>query len=706
MRHNTRKQFLALIVCVLLLVCSIGITVAEGEPELWVGGVQVTEANASDIFGDGKVSFDASTNTLTFAANNPSLSGLHNGALIDAVGMDTLNIAAPNGLTLRSSTATKGISVESGALTINGKINAMIDTEDLDAVIWAKNGLTATGNLDLDGSDGMNYHGTGIVCPDGPVSIAGDVFAATENGINCSGSVTVTGDAIFFVDTWADNTASIRTSGSVDVGTLSFSGNSHYVIYADGDILVRGATEIANGFPIGGRGIYSSNGKIECRSNVSIDDTTNKTDIFLYAGGEAGILIEGNASLSSGRIVEVPAAFTAPNGPITVNGDLSIKCGGLTAVLAKGDITVAGNATVKNQLSQTTTKPYNGKAISSTAGSISVTGDLTSNSSDSCVYAYNSISVGGNLTAGVSLLQIRDYILKAENGAVNIDGKLVTTGVAQNVVYGKTGITVGEVAVNEVFRDEMDPTGCYVLNAPDGSVTANAEVNITTNPAYGYSGTIAGAEFGVVAGDTINIAAKWDVTASRVALQAANGIVKPNNYGVTTPQGGRIMQLTDGATVTEADGAAVAAHAVIEEVELITITLDPCNEGESEAITVEIPVGGTIAEFPTVAYSGHKLIGWFADSRTGLETGTGTQVTAETVFDANTTIYANWYLPGDVNGDGKVNNKDVNRLLQYLAGDNVEVVLFACDVNGDGKINNKDVNRLLQYLAGDDVEIF
>ena len=137
----------------------------------------------------------------------------------------------------------------------------------------------------------------------------------------------------------------------------------------------------------------------------------------------------------------------------------------------------------------------------------------------------------------------------------------------------------------------------------------------------------------------------------------------------------------------------------------VTITLDPCNEGESEVITVEIPVGGTISEFPTVTYAMHKFIGWFTDSRTGLQTGTGTQITTETVFNEDTTIYANWYLPGDVNGDGKVNNKDVNRLMSYLAGDDVAVVLFACDVNGDGKINNKDVNRLLSYLAGDDVEI-
>ncbi len=63
------------------------------------------------------------------------------------------------------------------------------------------------------------------------------------------------------------------------------------------------------------------------------------------------------------------------------------------------------------------------------------------------------------------------------------------------------------------------------------------------------------------------------------------------------------------------------------------------------------------------------------------------------------------YIPGDINGDGKVNNKDATRLLQYLSEWDVEVVEAALDVNGDGKVNNKDATRLLQYLSEWDVEI-
>lgn len=62
-------------------------------------------------------------------------------------------------------------------------------------------------------------------------------------------------------------------------------------------------------------------------------------------------------------------------------------------------------------------------------------------------------------------------------------------------------------------------------------------------------------------------------------------------------------------------------------------------------------------------------------------------------------------LFGDINGDGKVNGKDATRLMQYLAGWDVEIDQSAADVNGDGKINGKDATRMMQYLAGWDVTL-
>ena len=63
------------------------------------------------------------------------------------------------------------------------------------------------------------------------------------------------------------------------------------------------------------------------------------------------------------------------------------------------------------------------------------------------------------------------------------------------------------------------------------------------------------------------------------------------------------------------------------------------------------------------------------------------------------------HVPGDITGDGKVNSKDLNRLMKYLADDSTEVVASALDITGDGKINSKDLNRLMKYLADDTTEI-
>lgn len=71
----------------------------------------------------------------------------------------------------------------------------------------------------------------------------------------------------------------------------------------------------------------------------------------------------------------------------------------------------------------------------------------------------------------------------------------------------------------------------------------------------------------------------------------------------------------------------------------------------------------------------------------------------------NGSIKITKHIPGDVNGDGKVNLRDVIRLNQHVAGWKVTVVENSTDINGDGKVNLRDVIRLNQYVAGWKVEI-
>ncbi|MGN1319706.1 MAG: dockerin type I domain-containing protein, partial [Acutalibacteraceae bacterium] len=63
------------------------------------------------------------------------------------------------------------------------------------------------------------------------------------------------------------------------------------------------------------------------------------------------------------------------------------------------------------------------------------------------------------------------------------------------------------------------------------------------------------------------------------------------------------------------------------------------------------------------------------------------------------------YEPGDVNGDGKVNNKDLGLLMQKLNEWEVEFTGDDGDVTGDGKLNNKDYGLLMQFVNEWDVEL-
>lgn len=55
---------------------------------------------------------------------------------------------------------------------------------------------------------------------------------------------------------------------------------------------------------------------------------------------------------------------------------------------------------------------------------------------------------------------------------------------------------------------------------------------------------------------------------------------------------------------------------------------------------------------------------------------------------------------GDVNGDGAVNISDVTTLIDYLLGNNVEIVAEASDINGDGVINISDATALIDMVLG------
>ena len=112
---------------------------------LWVGGVQVTNANAGNITGEGitgAVSYDSTTKTLTL--NNATITGVHEYSIFDDVsciyGKETLKINLIGNNTITGSDnggSSYGIFIDDGNLTFTGTGSLTVSAADLLTLNWS-----------------------------------------------------------------------------------------------------------------------------------------------------------------------------------------------------------------------------------------------------------------------------------------------------------------------------------------------------------------------------------------------------------------------------------------------------------------------------------------------------------------------------------------------------------------------------------------
>ena len=204
---------------------------------LWIGGTRVTSLNASDVFGDGKVSYDPESNTLTL--NNYSYEGEYiwsdgptQGAAIRYEGTDTLK------------------------LVLNGESSVTYSGRKRDACygLYSKKSLVISGDGALTATATPDY-GSGVYVVNGGITVESGSLTGTATGdiavfgvYTFRGDITVKGGTL--TGTASDKTRGIgvcASNSNITVESGSLTGTGYfYGIDADA-ITVNGGTVEATG---------------------------------------------------------------------------------------------------------------------------------------------------------------------------------------------------------------------------------------------------------------------------------------------------------------------------------------------------------------------------------------------------------------------------------------------------------------------------
>lgn len=213
-----KKRLLALVLTALLLTALLPTAaMAEEAYNLWVGGVQVTSANAGDIFGDGTAKYEGDAAGGNLTLTNAVITGTYNHLSI--VGTN-LNLT----VTL------------SGENTLSGGQRA-IDLSGGDLKIQGDGKLTAGGSS------------MGIRVRDGKLEIQGctvHASSAVNYAISAKGEIAITSSE---VKASADSSYPINSDGggiTIKDSTVEATAVGYYGIYAAGSITVKGSSRVTS----------------------------------------------------------------------------------------------------------------------------------------------------------------------------------------------------------------------------------------------------------------------------------------------------------------------------------------------------------------------------------------------------------------------------------------------------------------------------
>ncbi len=329
------KRLLSILIAIALML-SLSVTAFAAEPyELWVGGVQVTDANKDDLVtainqaanatvATGTATYDPATNTLTlddfsytgegYKYDNYSSAAIYtkNDLIVNLVGSNTLNCTDVGiwvaGLTIQ------GNDKDTDTLTVTSLSNNILagDMTISNATITAKD-MNATGNLSI----------TGSIVNTGDNGSGGSIHAREKFNISSS-TINLNAD---YGGIGADEKLTITESTITTAeGKCSFIGSSGALEIVDSEVTV--AEE----------GI-AANDSLTIRNSTVTATSTN----FAIA------VIGGDMSVSGSSTVTATGANfgIAAMGDMSVSGSSTVTATGANfGIAVVGSMSVSGSSTV------------------------------------------------------------------------------------------------------------------------------------------------------------------------------------------------------------------------------------------------------------------------------------------------------------------------------------------------------------------------
>lgn len=295
--------------------------------KLWVGGIQVTSVNASNVLGTGTVTYDASTNTLTL--NGATINGVvdkYEGAGICYMGSfdgtDTLNIKLVGQNTVNASYVSSGWST---AVKVSG---ANLNISGPGGTLNAISNVTA----DIYGSAGIKVEPGNLTIESGTINASSSNAATYVYGISAEGgTVTITG-------------GEVNATGA-EVGDGPSSG-----IHGSGGVSISNAKVTATG----GKSEKGDSTGIYSGDDLTISGTADITANGAEGDNSAGIGAQGAVTISGGTINATGADAAKDSHGIGALGNVTISGGSVTATAGKagnyslgigaeGDLTMEGS---------------------------------------------------------------------------------------------------------------------------------------------------------------------------------------------------------------------------------------------------------------------------------------------------------------------------------------------------------------------------